>query len=85
MKYRDIPWGVALGVLPGKVIGSVFIKPYLKRRPWKRTIMKWAKRTLITLVVVILILILCVAVDQLSGGVFIAWILSLLNNVKAVL
>lgn len=26
LKYRDIPWHVALIVLPGKILGTVFIK-----------------------------------------------------------
>jgi len=30
LKYRDIPWLVALGVLPGKIIGTFLIKPFLK-------------------------------------------------------
>jgi fructose-specific phosphotransferase system IIC component len=27
MKYRDIPWGVALAVLPGKIIGCFVLNP----------------------------------------------------------
>ena len=25
--YRDIPWGVAFAVLPGKIIGTFILKP----------------------------------------------------------
>ena len=37
MRYRDVPWPVALAVLPGKVIGTFILRPvfYIKRR-WKK-------------------------------------------------
>ena len=27
VKYRDLPWSVAFGVLPGKIIGHFILKP----------------------------------------------------------
>lgn len=69
VKYRDIPWPVAIGVLPGKIIGALFIKP------WKRFTRNngyyakvWVSRIGAMLLVVLLATILFIAVDQLTNG-----------------
>ena len=39
LKYRDIPWHVAIFVLPGKIGGTVFIKwPSQFAKNWQRNI-----------------------------------------------
>lgn len=60
VRYRDIPWFVALGVLPGKIIGTFFIKPWLKfKRDWKSITLRWTERAALLLIILVVM-----------GGVF---------------
>lgn len=71
MKYRDIPWRVAIGVLPGKVIGSFIINPYvfLNSKRWVRHVIATLKlMSVITILAVILIAFVAVIVDALTDG-----------------
>ena len=54
LRYRDVPWFVAIGVLPGKIIGTFFIKPWLKfKRDWKNTIVRWCERFFLLVVILV--------------------------------
>lgn len=65
LKYRDIPWPVAIGVLPGKIIGTFLIKPWLKfRRTWKRAV----RILLVLLMMLIITMGMLTIVDYFVGG-----------------
>jgi len=75
IKYRDIPWGVALGVLPGKIIGTLFIKPGITfRRDWKYILTRAGRKLLILCMIIIVIGMLAMAAENLSGGTFSGWL-----------
>lgn len=75
MKYRDVPWMVALTVLPGKIIGTFFIKPpiYLKRN-FKRLFLKYMPPILLIMIVLMVLMVVFMVVDHLSGGNGSAWL-----------
>ena len=75
MKYRDIPWMVALTVLPGKIIGTFFIKPpiYLKIN-FKRLFRKYMPPILFIMMVFTILFIGFIVADRLSGGMGSAWL-----------
>ena len=75
VKYRDIPWGVALSVLPGKIIGTWFIKPGITFRcNWRDILMRWLKKLLILVAVLVIILVIITMIEIFSEGLFSAWI-----------
>lgn len=80
VRYRDIPWSVAIGVLPGKIIGTFCIKPFHKV---KRNVMKYVFRFLYMLATVIVLICAAVLADKLTDGQFFAWILHLINQVQS--
>lgn len=56
LRYRDIPWGVALTVLPGKIIGRLIIAPVFHiAENWKRILIKISK-TIGTISLILLVL-----------------------------
>lgn len=71
MKYRDIPWRVAIGVLPGKIIGSFIIRPYvfLDSKRWVRHVIGTLKLMgLIAILAMIVIALVSIIVDALTGS-----------------
>lgn len=79
LKYRDIPWRVALGVLPGKLIGSFFIKPYIKfMYRWRNIISSNAKHLLVVIAICLVIALAFSLVDVLSGN---GLIVEVFNNI----
>lgn len=80
LKYRDIPWRVALGVLPGKLIGSFFIKPYIKfMYRWRNIISSNAKHLLVVIAICLVIALAFSLVDVLSGN---GLIVEVFNNIS---
>lgn len=75
MRYRDIPWGVAVCVLPGKIIGRCIIHPiqYVKRYPM-RILKKIGKFLMVCLITVVICAVATVLVDRLTDGDFGNWI-----------
>ena len=73
LKYRDIPWPVALGVLPGKIIGTLFIKPLerLSRNAGLRARV-WLSRFCTVLMVMVVAAVIFVIADHFTGGAVIA-------------
>ena len=69
VRYRDIPWFVAIGVLPGKIIGTFFIKPWLKfRRDWKSITLRWTERFFLLIMALAIIGGAFVLVNHLTKG-----------------
>ena len=69
LKYRDIPWGVALGVLPGKIIGTFFIKPWMRAaRDWGYTVRRWISRLIFTLLILMMIALILGLIDTATDG-----------------
>jgi len=69
LKYRDIPWGVALGVLPGKIIGALFINPFIRlkrNRAYRAKV--WFSRLFVTLLVLVVVAIVFLVADQVTQG-----------------
>ena len=82
MRYRDIPWGVALAVLPGKIIGCWIFRPMeWFERKWKRILLKIGKFLLISLMVCIVIGCLFVLIDKTTNGDFFNWLQHLAHNI----
>lgn len=81
MKYRDIPWGVALTVLPGKIIGSLIIKPAKKfENNWKSILLLWVKCFASILVLIIASVAIVILVDLLANdGTYYTMLLETLN------
>ena len=82
LKYRDIPWGVAIGVLPGKIIGTFIIRPALNlKRNWKYILRKWLGRLLAVAVVIFVLVFVGMILEAASEGglsrtfsvIFISW------------
>lgn len=69
LKYRDLPWSTAVCVLPGKIIGTFIIKPflYIKEDPMN-LIMRFAITSLFLLLVAFLMTFLLIGVDAVTGG-----------------
>lgn len=69
MKYRDIPWSVALTLLPGKIIGTLFIKPpiYL-RRNFNRLLRKYGPPIIICIMALMIFLAVFMIIDYTIGG-----------------
>jgi len=69
LKYRDIPWSVAIGVLPGKIIGTFLIKPWLRfKRNWQRTVVRWLTGFMVTIIALMLVLLLMTLLDTVTDG-----------------
>ena len=76
VRYRDIPWGVAICVLPGKIIGRCIIEPvshFIKN--WKRVLLRLGRKLLIISMVIGCIVGLSILIDQLTDGSFFGWLL----------
>lgn len=75
MRYRDIPWGVAVCVLPGKIIGRCIIHPfrYVSKYPM-RILSKIGKFLLVVAITMIIFGIVVVLADRLTDGDFGNWI-----------
>lgn len=72
VKYRDIPWSVALAVLPGKIIGTFFIKPgirfkYDHRRILRNWIINAAGCVVILLAIALIITLVNIGTDGKVG------------------
>lgn len=74
LRYRDIPWFVAFTVLPGKILGTVFIK-------WpQRFADNWTHNLVITGLIISLVLGLSGLIHYVSDGevnlftAFLEWI-----------
>lgn len=82
MKYRDIPWGVALTVLPGKIIGSLIIKPAKKfENNWKSILLLWIKCFAFILVLIIVSVAIVILVDLLvNDGTYYTILSETLNS-----
>jgi len=82
LKYRDIPWGVALTVLPGKIIGKFIIVPVeyviLKRRRLLRIL-------LITMITSVVIFMALTFVDMMTDRKLFAFIGKIYENILALL
>jgi len=75
MKYRDIPWIVAICVLPGKIIGTFIIKPVNEfRYNWKRTLIRCAEILMIALVIAFVMALLFMLIESLTENSFSAWL-----------
>jgi len=69
VRYRDIPWFVAIGVLPGKIIGTFFIKPWLRfRRNWKSITRRWVERFALLCMVLAIVGAVLGLVNHLTDG-----------------
>ena len=69
LKYRDIPWLVAIEVLPGKIIGSLFIKP------WRRLMYNnsyrarvWFARFCVALLLAVMSVLLFMLINEATDG-----------------
>jgi hypothetical protein len=75
VRYREIPWGVAICVLPGKVIGRCVLDPVLHVKKYPVRILKKIARFI---VVVFVLVALCTCgvllADKLTEGQFGEWI-----------
>jgi len=82
LKYRDIPWGVALTVLTGKIIGKFIIVPVeyviLKRRRLLRIL-------LITMITSVVIFMALTFVDMMTDRKLFAFIGKIYENILALL
>jgi hypothetical protein len=73
LKYRDIPWIVAFGVLPGKIIGTLFIKPFIKLRRNRGHLARvWLARFCTVLLALVVGAVIFVVADHFSDGAVIA-------------
>ena len=71
LKYRDVPWSVAFGVLPGKIIGTFLIKPVEKfKRNWEVILHKWLTRLLIIVLLAMMVVAVWALFDHLTAGKF---------------
>ena len=62
LKYRDIPWYVAFFVLPGKILGTVFIK-------WPVAIVENWEHFMVSIgLTIILVFLLIVGVHYVTDG-----------------
>jgi hypothetical protein len=69
MKYRDIPWSVAIGVLPGKIVGTLFIKPWIRlKRNNGRVAIVWLRRLCVLLLALVILAVIFTLIDQLTHG-----------------
>jgi hypothetical protein len=70
MKYRDIPWSVALAVPFGKFIGCCIIQPYrrITQVNWKRASIRWGKRLLGIVIVSVILTLLFILVESATEG-----------------
>ena len=83
VQYRDVPWGVAICVLPGKIIGGCILDPIHNFvRDWKRILAKWAKGFIIVMIVSIVLVLLTMLADTLTNGAFLKWVFNGLHNVQ---
>lgn len=81
VRYRDIPWGVALTVLPGKIIGTFIIKPVNRfRNNWKKILIRWGKRILFVFAVLVVIAMFFGLLNAITGGEFSRVFLEIWNN-----
>lgn len=71
-KYRDIPWPVAVGVLPGKIVGTLFIKPWIKlKRSNTHTARVWLRGLCVLLLTLVILAVMFALIDQLTHGAII--------------
>jgi len=83
LRYRDIPWGVAFCVLPGKIIGRCVIDPCVRFSvSWKRIMMRWLQRLLIFTIVIVVVGLLLFGIDALTQGEFFGWLLHIWHQVS---
>ena len=69
IKYRDIPWPVAIGVLPGKIIGTFLIKPWFRlKRNWKSIAIRWLNRLLFLAVMTVVLFFIVMVVESTTEG-----------------
>lgn len=69
VRYRNIPWPVAICVLPGKIIGTFFIKPWLRfKRDWNRILMRRLHNLVVLMIVLLVFTLACVLADKLTEG-----------------
>jgi hypothetical protein len=84
LKYRELPWSVALGVLPGKIFGTLADRLY-NHVNWKRRLKKWGKYVCLCLVITIIIACATLLIDKAIKGDLLKMILELYNTIKAAL
>ena len=81
--YRDIPWGVAFCVLPGKIIGRCILDPIHNFvRNWKSILAKWAMRFIAIMIVLIVLILLTMLANTLTDGAFLKWIFNGLHDIR---
>ena len=81
MRYRDIPWGVALAVLPGKMIGSLIINPVIRfGNNWSEILLRWLKRLVLLLLIIVFFGMLIMVADIITDGRFVPAMLGLFNS-----
>ena len=75
VKYRDIPWPVAISVLPGKIIGAWIIDPALNFiQNWKRILFRWFKLWAVILLAMFTFSVILAAADALFEGAIFDWL-----------
>jgi hypothetical protein len=84
IKYRELPWSVALGVLPGKIFGTLADRWY-NHVNWKRKLKGWGQFTFICLVFSIIAVCAVLLTDKFTQGGFFKMIIELYNTIKALL
>jgi hypothetical protein len=81
LKYRDIPWSVALAALPGKIIGTFFIKPWLRfKRDYRRILHNWMMNATVCAVVLLVIALIMTLVNIGTDGKVIEFFAILLGK-----
>jgi hypothetical protein len=79
--YRDLPWSVALGVLPGKIIGTFIFKPIERLRfNWKQRLRRFFIKLLWASIILSLTICFGLLINELTDGAFFGWILHLKNS-----
>ena len=75
MKYRDVPWAVALTLLPGKIIGTFCIKPpiYIKSN-FSRLLRKYGPSIITCVMMLMILLSAFMLADHLADGRATAWL-----------
>jgi len=69
LKYRDVPWGVALAVLPGKIIGKFIINPFeYTTRNWKQMLVSGLEGILLAAVGLVIIVAVLSFVEIFTDG-----------------
>ncbi len=83
MLYRDVPWPVAIAVLPGKIIGTFILNPInYFRRNQKRILIKWGWRLMGVVIISAVLVLFCLLLDTLTDGESSKSMLNFLHNVQ---